>query len=452
MVEHMPYHGTTNPKITVAQWDSLLSKLETSASFIVRKNGAYYEALKGGTSSNALNVIYGGSGNNGATDGSNAADVINTTITAVNEGDAIFLKNGLYNVGATGITATSKRFSLIGENPQMKSDGSYGATLYSTEDVTFLTLDSCTDTILQNISIMGDNRTHDQNGIFCTTSDQRIKFYDVLVGYCLGYGLKTTGNFWDCAAVNLWVHKCGDAVNNYESMYFDASAADFHCYNLRNNFWRHEGMYNAGNDMYFTNCQFHGDPDEAKLPNITLNTGGQNHFHGCMFNWAEPHLEINCAGNKIIGNHFQNNDTCAIDINTGHLNKILGNTVRDVGGMTLDGDYNIVCHNEFEAGGTVTVTGTGNIVKDNTGEWVSENQGTGAILSGNTNVYVTHGLSAVPALQDVTIVGGENPTNDVGTIWADDFTATGNTQFRVNCENDPGASNFTFGWRAKCRP
>ena len=210
-------------------------------------------------------------------------------------------------------------------------------------------------------------------------------------------------------------------------------------------------MYNAGNDMYFTNGQFHGDTDEAKLPNIKLTGGGQNHFVGNMFNWAEPHIHIDtCDGNKILGNHFQNNTTVAIDIDTGNLNKILGNSVRDVGGMTLDGDYNIVCHNEFEAGGTVTVTGTGNIVKDNTGEWVSENQGTATITSaGVWKVEVTHGLSSAPALQDVTIIGGENPTNSVGTIFVHTLGAA---TFWVEIENDPGASDFTFGWRAKCRP
>ena len=39
----------------------------------------------------------------------------------------------------------------------------------------------------------------------------------------------------------------------------------------------------------------------------------------------------------------------------------------------------------------------------------------------------------------------ENPTNTPGAIWVDTITST---QFNVNCENDPGASNLDFGWRA----
>ena len=96
MVEPIPFHATTNPVITTAQYNKLLAQLETTASYIVRKNGAYYEALKGGTSSNALNVIYGGSGNNGATDGSVFEEVFNAAEVAA-AGDHIHIKGGAYS-------------------------------------------------------------------------------------------------------------------------------------------------------------------------------------------------------------------------------------------------------------------------------------------------------------------------------------------------------------------
>ena len=70
--------------------------------------------------------------------------------------------------------------------------------------------------------------------------------------------------------------------------------------------------------------------------------------------------------------------------------------------------------------------------------------GTATILSGNTSVVVTHGLTVTPTLADISVVAGENPTNSVGLLWVDTITST---QFTIHCEADPGASNLDLGWR-----
>lgn len=85
---------------------------------------------------------------------------------------------------------------------------------------------------------------------------------------------------------------------------------------------------------------------------------------------------------------------------------------------------------------------TGTLVRYNIG-YVTENNGTGSILNTTTSLAVAHGCDYTPAAEDVSIVGKENPTNDVGTIWVDTFGAA---NFTVNVENDPGASNWDFGW------
>lgn len=72
-------------------------------------------------------------------------------------------------------------------------------------------------------------------------------------------------------------------------------------------------------------------------------------------------------------------------------------------------------------------------------------KGTGSILSTNTAVTITHGLAYTPVAGDIVITPTENPTNTPGLIWVDTITST---QFNVNCENDPGASNLDFSWRA----
>lgn len=69
--------------------------------------------------------------------------------------------------------------------------------------------------------------------------------------------------------------------------------------------------------------------------------------------------------------------------------------------------------------------------------------GAGTIANGATTAVITHGLNKTPAIGEITITGGENPTNDVGTIFVNTITST---QFTVNVENDPGASGFDFGW------
>lgn len=86
--------------------------------------------------------------------------------------------------------------------------------------------------------------------------------------------------------------------------------------------------------------------------------------------------------------------------------------------------------------------GSNNIVRDNIG-FTTENSGTDTVASGTTSKVVTHGLDITPDLNKLKIVGLEDPTSSVGTIWCSNATST---QFTVNVENDPGASNWDFGW------
>jgi hypothetical protein len=73
-------------------------------------------------------------------------------------------------------------------------------------------------------------------------------------------------------------------------------------------------------------------------------------------------------------------------------------------------------------------------------------QGSSSVASGTTSIAVTHDLGVAPAAEAITITGKEDPTNSTGTHWVDTITAT---QFTFNVENDPGASNFDFGWSVK---
>ena len=71
--------------------------------------------------------------------------------------------------------------------------------------------------------------------------------------------------------------------------------------------------------------------------------------------------------------------------------------------------------------------------------------GTGTIASGDTDVTITHGMANTPAAEDIRITGLELPTSHtMGAVFVD---VVGATTFDVNVRNDPGASNWDFGWQ-----
>lgn len=69
--------------------------------------------------------------------------------------------------------------------------------------------------------------------------------------------------------------------------------------------------------------------------------------------------------------------------------------------------------------------------------------GSATINSGQTNANVTHSLAFTPVAGDCTVTLGENPTNAITAVWLSNFSST---QFRVNVEPEPGASNLDFSW------
>lgn len=84
--------------------------------------------------------------------------------------------------------------------------------------------------------------------------------------------------------------------------------------------------------------------------------------------------------------------------------------------------------------------------RDNDGLLTTENSGSGTITG--TNLVVTHGLGLTPSAEHITVIGKENPTDAIGSIWVDTIGAT---TFKVNVEGDPGASNWDFGWKVSIK-
>jgi Pectate lyase superfamily protein len=73
------------------------------------------------------------------------------------------------------------------------------------------------------------------------------------------------------------------------------------------------------------------------------------------------------------------------------------------------------------------------------------NSGTATIPSGNTSVAVTHGLWNAPSPADIAVTPTDKPTNMPGLLWV---SSINQTQFTVNCANNPGTGGLSFAWKA----
>jgi len=88
-------------------WNALLDHgLEKSASYIIRKNGSYYEAINGSTGK----IDYGGENNRGGVSGSDASSVIQHAINASSVSDVLIFKG---NIALTDEIDITKALTLI---------------------------------------------------------------------------------------------------------------------------------------------------------------------------------------------------------------------------------------------------------------------------------------------------------------------------------------------------
>lgn len=152
---------------------------------------------------------------------------------------------------------------------------------------------------------------------------------------------------------------------------------------------------------------------------------------------------------KIINNTIDNPTLHGVLLETGSGDTdIRENLIKNASdGVNINASLTgvVIEQNRFESLSSLGVDGTlTNVTIRNNVGFVTENSGTGSIASGTTSDVIAHGLAVTPTADQIIITLTENPTNTPGAIWVDTI---GGTNFTVNCENDPGASNLDFSWR-----
>lgn len=163
----------------------------------------------------------------------------------------------------------------------------------------------------------------------------------------------------------------------------------------------------------------------------------------------------------IIGGESKNNGTSAengygVRLSRGSNSRIIG--LRAYDDRTPKGQkYGVWINSEVanaivdscDVAGNLTAAiqddGTTSYIRDNLG-YVTENDGTSSIDSGQTTKVVAHGLATTPTV--INILFAEQGTADYGRWWVD---TVGATNFTLNVSADPGASNLDFWWEAKVR-
>jgi len=439
MVEFTAYHAVTHPLVKVIDdWNSLLDHgLEKAASYVIRKNGATYEAINGSTGKISFS-------------GANAATVINSCITALSaSGGTIFIKNGQYDITASINLTGAKSITLTGETRALEIAG-WGTRLNAANGL--------------NSPVITSN-----NG---AEIDASLLIKDLIIsGNSVGQGVNADGiyfkNTFYSTIENVYVY---DAKFDGFSILQSEVILIKNCYAFNN---KHHGFYIPTNEARLTNCQTANNA----LAGIFFSGFGvhlnnvlawQNAQYGIIGNILDDFSIVDCdswnnafdginidtsTGGRIIGCESKNNAAGHAGIllvdAIGVL--VLGNQVfDDQGAPTQDygiyetgtSNYNVILGNRIDGCVTsnIRVIGANTKVKYNQG-FVTENRVPATITAAATSIVVPHLCDYTPAVGDIHPTLTNLPTNDIGDVYVDTIGAA---NFTLHCRNVPGGATAIF--------
>jgi len=440
MSDLAPFSATTKPLVYLERdWNSLCDHgLEKTADYIIRVNGIYYEAIKGGTSTGAGTIAYGGENNAGTVDGTNAYAVAQATL------DTPGVKHVHFGTGT--FTLVTK----LSPPTNMKISGNgYGTKIVTTGNIECFDIDNKSNVIIENIYFYGSDNTgvntsnslriqggdnvHVRNcymencymgvrldgGNNHTISDNKI--YDVWIGVHIDshgvYGEPT-----DIIINNNHILTTGE-----DGIFVDATGLTDGNVIVTNNMIKDTNDY--GIDL--TDAD-HVIVDGNVVDGTALYSGivlGTANSRNCVIS---NNISKNCAAdgiqatagsnyNTITGNYCYNNGDCGIDMYSTttplSYNIVTGNICRDnaaTGLRARETEYSVYTNNVAEGNAVLEmqfILNLGNIVDNNIGHR-TRNCGKVTMLNGTQAIAVgAHGLPGVPTAIHVT--GSSVDTEDV---------------------------------------
>lgn len=183
-------------------------------------------------------------------------------------------------------------------------------------------------------------------------------------------------------------------------------------------------------------------------------TGQNNVIRGMVIGAGHEHDQSNNNSTPIKFNNIttgsdntENNFVDAFLVDPHTTSTYVGHGIRSVAGQ-VGTNY---LQNTRLAGyqGNAIDIAAGAVEARNVRGYTTTNKGAATVVSATTSIAVTHGLAETPAAGDCTATPTENPTNAVAFWWIDTYTAT---QFTINVNADPGASNLDFAWLCVINP
>jgi hypothetical protein len=407
MADFLPFNASTHTRIELEDdYNNILKHgLEKPSNYLFRVNGSYYEALLGSTATDCGTIAFGGADNAGSADGTDADAVYQAAIDDL-ESDgfgSIHTKKGDYTFN-TGVIVEDAMIDLTFEP---------GAYINYTN-----TSGACIKIDTENLSSTNLYKTPmlkiDGPAILLSVADTQ----------------------------GIWLYRSSHVLIDRPMIRTTVAA----------------GVEPIG--IYILGTCFGTQVTRAKLYGggpygigVKLIDDGSGHPNNTRIGECRAidsfttGIEVSGGGHLIIENNIIQSDTTGLDINYGAVrvtnNWLEGHTtaIDIVNALATD---TFVEHNRFQGNGTDIGATTSFIRPFANDNYVTENHGTSSILNGTTSIAIAHGLAVTPLAQDINVVGLENPTNDVGTVWVDTIGAA---NFTVNCEADPGASNWDIGWR-----
>jgi len=421
-------------------WNALLDHgLEKPASYIIRKNGNYVEAINGSTGK----IDYGGQNNTGGVSGSDAAAVIQAAVDALTNGGKIVLREGLYTIDA---------YITLYDDVVLEGQG--WQTIIKQADSA-------------NLDRMIRMRSVDNAGDRCVIRNLKLDGNKANQASGNGYLIDISGDVADTIIENLYlVDAKGSAINAYsgsvrlliKNNYIVSPDVDGIAFNQNHSYFLIGGnrIENAGqHGIHIYDNSAGGNPNYEGVieKNIILNPNNDGIFvtssNGRNYNIVVSNnvcdgmvvndgiLLINCDYSSIVGNTIRGLGASGagdgIVLDRTNYTAVIGNSITDApssGIYVKDSSHNAILGNVIENSGDASVIAGIWITAPDTGVCIHN------IIVGNR---VT-GSSAQAIAEDTTV--GQKP--DYTLIFSNDLSGNAISNIQIAGSNTIIGRNIGF--------